>query len=69
MATLFIPKADKSYKTHENAVKAVEKSGLEDGYHYMVVAGEDGRFRPVFFRYPKNEQPMVPCWAGFTVVG
>ena len=69
MATLFTPTADKSYKTIDNAVKAVEKAGFRSEWKYMVVKGDDDRYRPVFFSAPKGESPMPAVWAGFTVVG
>ena len=39
--------APKTYKTADNARKAVLKVGLE-GIRHFIMTGEDGRFFPVF---------------------
>lgn len=51
MAKLITLEMTKTYATHANAVKAVEKkypSDSNDQLRYMVLQHTDGRFYPVF---------------------
>lgn len=49
MSRLIKFEATRTYKTEENAIKAVEKKGWPDEYRYFIYRDEaTGRFYPIF---------------------
>ena len=47
MANLLTPVPSKTYKTKQNAIKAVEKLYQKQDFSFLVMQSDDGRFYPV----------------------
>ena len=68
MINEFKPQPSKTYKTRENALKAVEKfyGECEEMLRFMVVQNDEGRFYPIFIG--QNALQCRVFQQGFTVV-
>jgi hypothetical protein len=62
---MHVVRTERTYKTRENALKALAKVASLDGIRYLIAATEDGRFAPVVV----GADQLHLAFEGITVVG